>query len=337
MLAFLRVAVDPGLRGRDTQVSRGYFPGRSAQTPPAQCGGFAIPTSPNASRSIYDKHDLLAAIGIAAFPDANRPITGVCGCCLNRRPMIGGRALPKPGYVFRRYASRNFPAYVAGGEPNMPIFSDEEEAFKLRSDSLLTLHILQRSHRAVARWRRDPADRYRRAQQLGDVFADSRHQCADDGGQQWFVPVDWGNTSSTAQTLSTSKRAGSALGQTLRGRLSIGTVYRHSRDHGPAGWRRKPYNMTDEKSHKSRRSSKNKPLLRFCGRIPAIGQATASGESCFDGRTAHSTLRSGRRREIHESKGILTWCCGAVLCTDAPQPDSRSIDLCLIRRKRVNG
>ena len=91
------------------------------------------------------------------------------------------------------------PAYDAKyGAPDMPLFSDEEEAFqKLRAG--YQVDIAHPCSGRINRWRSanllQPIDTSKLSN-WGDVFDGLKVvNDANKDGAQWFVPWDWGNTS----------------------------------------------------------------------------------------------------------------------------------------------
>ncbi|MGH6931371.1 MAG: ABC transporter substrate-binding protein, partial [Dongiaceae bacterium] len=93
-----------------------------------------------------------------------------------------------------------FPAYGPkyGATPNLPIFADEEEAFqKLRAGFFAD--VVHPCSGRIKRWRDagviQPLDSSRLTNWPNVYEVLKSINGAADDGKQWFVPVDWGNTS----------------------------------------------------------------------------------------------------------------------------------------------
>jgi len=229
-----------------------------------------------------------------------------------------------------------FPGYVEkhGANPNMPIFSDEEEAFqKLRAG--FTVDVAHPCSGRIERWRSagllQPIDTARLSN-WPDVFEPLKKlPGATAEGKQWFVPVDWGNTSVLYRTdlVEVSEDSWTLLwDERYAGRLSIGEdITDTAVIAGLVAGAKDPHAMTDDEIAKVRELLlKQKPLLRFYwSDTTALEQAVATGEvvatSSWNSSASQLRQQGIPVRYMKPREGILTWCCGLVLSKDAPQPD----------------
>lgn len=229
-----------------------------------------------------------------------------------------------------------FPAYVAkhGGNPSMPIFSDEEEAFqKLRAG--FTVDLAHPCSGRIERWRSagllQPIDTSRLAN-WPDVFDALKNlPGANADGRQWFVPVDWGNTSILYRTdlVEVSEDSWTLLwDERYAGRLSIGEdITDTAVIAGLVAGAKDPHDMTDDEIARVRDLLlKQKPLLRFYwSDTTALEQAVATGEvvatSSWNSSASQLRHQGIPVRYMKPKEGILTWCCGLVLSKDAPHPE----------------
>jgi spermidine/putrescine transport system substrate-binding protein len=228
-----------------------------------------------------------------------------------------------------------FPAFAEKhGNPDMPIFADETEA----RTKLLGGFQSDVTHPCSARtmsWREagliQPMDTSRFSH-WPDVFdALKTINNANFEGQQWFAPVDWGNTSVLyrADLVDIPEESYSLLwDERYKGRLSIGqdvtdTLIIVGLLIGAAD----PYSMTDEELAKAKaKMEEQKPLLRFYwDDNTAMEQGIASGElvASTAWNSSYITLK-GQGIDVkymQPKEGILSYCCGLVLMKDAPNPD----------------
>lgn len=229
-----------------------------------------------------------------------------------------------------------FPAYVEehGGNPNMPLFSDEEEAFqKLRAG--FTTDVAHPCSGRIGRWRDagllQPIDTGRLSN-WPDVFDSLRGiNGANEGGQQWFVPVDWGNTSVLYRTdlVDIEEESWSLLwDERYAGKLSIGEdITDTAVIAGLLVGAKDPYDLTDEELAKVKaKLEEQKPLLRFYwSDNTTMEQALASGELVASSAWNSSAVTLKQQgipvKYAQPKEGILSYCCGLVLMQDAPQPD----------------
>ncbi len=230
-----------------------------------------------------------------------------------------------------------FPAYVEkhGGNPNMPIFSDEEEEGFQKLRAGFTVDVAHPCSGRIERWRSagviQPIDTARLSNwpNVFDALKNLPGTNAD--GKQWFVPVDWGNTSVLYRTdmVEVTEDSWTILwDERYAGRLSIGEdITDTAVIAGLVAGAKDPHDMTDDEIARVRELLlKQKPLLRFYwSDTTALEQAVATGEVVA---TSSWNSSASQLREqgipvayMKPKEGILTWCCGLVLAHDAPQPD----------------
>jgi spermidine/putrescine transport system substrate-binding protein len=234
-----------------------------------------------------------------------------------------------------------FPGYVAkhGANPNMPIFADEEEAFqKLRAGFFSD--VVHPCSGRIKRWRDagviTSIDTSRLTNWPNVFEALKPINGAADDGKQWFVPVDWGNTSVLyrADLVDVQEDSWGLLwDERYAGRLSIGnditdTAIIAALYAGIAD----PYNMTDDDIAKVKELLlKQKPLLRFYwSDVTEFEAAMVTGEvvAASSWNSSIPTLRDQGLdvKYMNPKEGKLTWCCGLVLTAEAKEVD-RAHDL----------
>lgn len=227
------------------------------------------------------------------------------------------------------------PGYVEkyGTTPNMPIFAEEEEAFtKLRAG--YQVDVAHPCSGRIRRWRDagilQPIDTSRLSH-FGDMFPSLKSINGADEDGQWFIALDWGNTSVIYRTdlVDVPEDSWTVLwDERYAGKLSMGedvtdTAIIAALVAGVAD----PYDMTDEELAEVKDLlAKQKPLLRFYwSDNTTMEQALASGELVASSAWNSSVLalrNQGVPVDFMKPKeGILTWCCGLVLTKDAPQVD----------------
>jgi spermidine/putrescine transport system substrate-binding protein len=239
-------------------------------------------------------------------------------------------------YTWSGYDVPEFmPGYVEkyGTTPNLPIFAEEEEAFtKLRAG--YQVDVSHPCSGRIRRWRDagilQPIDTSRLSN-FGDMFPTLQSINGADEGGQWFVGVDWGNTSVVYRTdlVDIQEDSWTILwDERYAGKLSMGedvtdTAIIAALVAGVAD----PYNMTDEDLAKVKDLlAKQKPLLRFYwSDNTTMEQALATGELVASSAWNSSVLTLRNQglpvKFMSPKEGILTWCCGLVLMKDAPQVD----------------
>lgn len=270
-----------------------------------------------------DFHKALAAAGLMAV------VTPVGGRAVRADDQAtyftwAGYDVPEiiPGYVEK-----------TGGTPNWPIFADEEEALtKMRAG--FQVDVSHPCSGRIQRWRRagivQPIDTSRLSN-FGDLFPKLKTLNGADVDGQWFIPVEWGNTSVLYRTdlVEVEEESWTILwDERYAGKLSMGedvtdTAIIAALVAGVAN----PYDMTDEELAEVKALlQKQKPLLRFYWADNTIlEQGLATGEIVAASAWNSSVLALQRQGipvgYMKPKEGALVWCCGLVLAKDAPQPD----------------
>lgn len=236
----------------------------------------------------------------------------------------GGYDIPDiiPGYAEKH-----------GGNPNWPIFADEEEALtKLRAG--FRADVAHPCTGRIQRWRRadilQPIDTARLSH-FPDVFPQLTTINGANVDGQWFIPVEWGNTAILYRTdlVEVQEESWTLLwDERYAGKLSIGSdVTDTAIITALVAGAKNPYDMTDDELARVKELLvKQKPLLRFYWSDNTIlEQALATGEVVASSAWNSSVLalkRQGVPVDFMKPKeGALAWCCGLVLIKDAPQPD----------------
>ncbi len=231
-----------------------------------------------------------------------------------------------------------FPQYVEkhGGPPSTAIFADEEEALqKLRAG--FECDVAHPCSARTRRWREAGVIQSFDTSRLsiwGDVFPKLKSiNGADADGQQWFAPVDWGNTSVLYRTdmvdLQGQPESWNILwDERYAGKLSIGEdITDTGVIIGLLIGAANPYQLTDEELVKvGEMLKKQKPLIRFYwSDNTAMEQGVASGElvaSSAWNSSVVSLKKSGVPVAYAKPKeGILSYCCGLVMSANAQQQD----------------
>lgn len=229
-----------------------------------------------------------------------------------------------------------FPGYVAKyhANPNTPLFADPEEAFqKLRAGFFAD--VIHPCTDRTRRWRKagllQSIDTARLSNWDDVVDVLKTLDGAFDDGKQWFVPVDWGNTSILyrADLVDVKDESWTLLwDDRYKGRLAMGEdVTDTAIICALVAGIREPYNMSDEDISKVKALLiKQKPLLRFYwSDSTALEQAIASGE-VVAAPAWNSSLKALRAQGLNVKymnprEGRLTWCCGLVLTAEAREVD----------------
>jgi spermidine/putrescine transport system substrate-binding protein len=229
-----------------------------------------------------------------------------------------------------------FPGYVAkhGANPNTPIFADEEEAFqKMRAGA--TFDVVHPCNNSLPRWQDAgllQAIDTARLSNWPDVFDTLKSfEGGLHEGKQYFVPVDWGNTSiiyradlvdiqEESWTLMWDERyAGKlAMAAAAEETVPVAALLAGAAD---------VFNLSPEELAKTKALLlQQKPLLRFYWDTnTTIEEGLASGElvASTGWNSSAVTLKSQGvdAKFMNPKEGIFTWCCGLVLARDAPNPD----------------
>jgi len=229
-----------------------------------------------------------------------------------------------------------FPGYVKkyGVNPNLPLFSDEEDAFqKLRAGFFAD--VAHPCSGRIKRWRDAgvvQAIDTSRLSNWGDVVEVLKTvNGAADGGKQWFVPIDWGNTSVLyrADLVEVKEESWALLwDERYKGRLSIGEdITDTAIICGLLAGVQDPYSMTDADMAKVKELLiKQKPLLRFYwSDTTALEQSMATGEvvaaSAWNSSIATLRKQGIDVKYMNPKEGRLTWCCGLILTAEAKEID----------------
>jgi spermidine/putrescine transport system substrate-binding protein len=259
---------------------------------------------------------LLASAGVAM---ATMPLAGRSARAAGKLTYFTWTGYDDPGF---------FPQYVEkhGGPPDTPIFADEQEALtKLRAG--FVVDVAHPCSGRINTWRAagvvKPIDTSRLSN-WSDVF-DSLKTINDAhaDGQQWFVPVDWGNTSVLYRTdlVDIQEESWTLLwDKRYAGKLSIGEdITDTAVIVGLLVGAKDPYDMTDEEIAKVKEKLlEQKPLLRFYwSDNTAMEQALQSGEivasSAWNSSAATLVDQGVPVKYANPKEGILSYCCGLML------------------------
>ncbi len=255
-------------------------------------------------------------------------------------PVVARRARAEEQAIYFTWSGYDdpgfFPDYVKkhGANPDMPIFADEEEGMqKLRAGFVVDVGHPCNSN--VGRWYDagilQPIDTSRLSH-WPDLFdALKTLKDAQQEGKQYFVPIDWGNTSIIYRPdlVDLKEESWSLLwDERYKGKLSvsqgaeetcaIAAIVAGAKD---------PFHMTDEEIAKVKDLLiKQKPLLRFYWDTnTTVEGALAAGElvAATGWNSSIITLRKQgvNVKFMQPKEGILTYCCGLVLAKDAPHID----------------
>jgi len=234
-----------------------------------------------------------------------------------------------------------FPGYVKkyGASPNLPVFSDEQEAFqKLMAG--FAADVAHPCSGRIEKWRNakliQPFDTSKLSN-WPDVFDTLKHiNTADQGGQQWFCPIDWGNTAVLYRTDLVEPKEDSwnlLWDERYKGRISMGDdITDTGIIAGLLIGAKDPYAMTDDELKKVKEKlAAQKPLVRFYwSDNTVLEQGIASGEilaaSAWNASLAKMIDQGVPVRWMAPKEGMLTWVCGAVLTSNASHVD-KAMDL----------
>jgi spermidine/putrescine transport system substrate-binding protein len=229
-----------------------------------------------------------------------------------------------------------FPGYIAknGTKPNSPIFADEEEALqKLRAG--FTADVIHPCNSTVERWRDAgvlQAIDTSRLSQWSNLFESlTTIEGAQLDGKQYFVPIDWGNTSIIYRPdlVDISEESWTLMwDERYAGKLSMGGAGEETvAIAGIVDGAKDPFNMTDAELQSAKELLvKQKPLLRFYWDTnTTVEQALAAGElvAATGWNSSVVTLKAQGVpvKFMQPKEGILTYCCGLVLSKNAEHVD----------------
>lgn len=247
-------------------------------------------------------------------------------------PVVTRPALSAEEVIYFTWAGYDIPemyqAFIdqTGESPETPVFADEEEALqKLRAG--FRADVVHPCSGRIERWREadvvQPIDTSRLSH-WGDVFENLRGvNGASADGQQWFVPIDWGNVSVLYRSdlvENPEQSWGLLFDERYKGKLSVGNDVT---DTGVIAalmiGAKNPYDLTDEELDKVRALwQKQQPLIRlYWSDTTELEQAMASGE-VVAGSAWNSSVLALRNQGLpveymNPKEGILCWCCGLVL------------------------
>jgi spermidine/putrescine transport system substrate-binding protein len=255
-------------------------------------------------------------------------------------PVVARRARAEDQVIYFTWSGYDdpgfFPGYVKkhSANPNMPIFADEEEGMqKLRAG--FTVDVAHPCNSSVARWYDagiiQPIDTARLSH-WGDLFpALTGIENAQHDGKQFFVPIDWGNTSIIYRSdlVDIKEESWTLLwDERYKGKLSVAAGAEETVAIAAiVAGAKNPFSMTDQELAKVKDLLlKQKPLLRFYWDTnTTVEGALASGElvAATGWNSSVITLRGQgiNVKFMQPKEGILTWCCGLVIAKGAPHPD----------------
>jgi spermidine/putrescine transport system substrate-binding protein len=268
---------------------------------------------------------LLATAGLAAVA---LPVGGRCVRAADQAIYLTWKVYGDPGF---------FPDYVAkhGANPEMTTLSgDDKDVQRLQKE--LVVDVAHPCNSGLARWYQagvlQPIDTTRLAH-WPDLFEPlTTLKDAQQNGQQYFVPVDWGATSVIYRSdiIKPSEQSWNLLwDERYKGKLSvsrsaeetcaIAAILTGAKD---------PFNMTDDEIAAVKDLLlKQKPLLRYYwDRSSTVEKGLAEGQlvAATGWNSSIADLRKkGVRVKVMEPKeGILIYCCGLVLTRNAPHLDA---------------
>jgi spermidine/putrescine transport system substrate-binding protein len=230
-----------------------------------------------------------------------------------------------------------FTPYTAahGAHPSFSTFGDSEEGLQ-RTRAGFVWDVAHPCNQAVPRW---VASGYvqpietARLSHFENVFpslAGLEGAQADDGNQ-WFVPVEWGNTSITYRSdlveIEGEESWGILWDERYAGRIAM------IASAGDAWWCAAIYagvdfaNVTDDDVERvNELLRQQRPLVRlYTSDMTSVEQALASGEVVAAMTWNETPVKLQGEgipvRFAQPKEGTLTWCCGAMMHKDAPNPD----------------
>ncbi|MDH3690773.1 MAG: extracellular solute-binding protein [Gammaproteobacteria bacterium] len=230
-----------------------------------------------------------------------------------------------------------------GGPPSFTLFGEEEEALaKMRSG--FTPDLAHPCTYSVGRWRdaglMKPIDVSRLAN-YADVWDDLKSlEIAHKGGDTWFIPFDWGNSSVLYRTdLVDQKYMEEESWQILydeqyKGRLAIydsvdGAVIVAALVTGV----KDPFAMTEEELAKVRElMNTQRDYLRFYWTDQtSVEQGLASGELVASYAWNSSVVELKKQglpvKYMNPKEGILTWVCGVMMVKDGKGDEAAAYDM----------
>lgn len=286
--------------------------------------------SPNfpSRRNAAPRREFLRRLGVLGLVPALLPIAP-------RRVLSGQQPIY---YTWEGYDDPAFfPSYASehGADPITQTFIDENEALdQIRRG--LQVDVAHPCNGQVHRWRDEgilqPIDTARLSN-WPDLFAELRSiPGAVIGGQQWFVPIDWGMVSVVYRTdlvdideesltlLWDERYAGRlAMGQDASDTVIIAAIVAGARD---------PYAMTSDELAKTKELLlRQKPLLSFYwSDWDSVVTAIATGEIVASTAWPEVVLALRDKgvpiKFMNPKEGAVGFCCGLVLTKTAPEIDA---------------
>ena len=288
-----------------------------------------------------DSQDFLSAMkaGRMSRRDILQMLTAA-GLTMTMLPV--GRAKAAYGeaiyFTWEGYNDPGFhPGYTAkhGAEPEGPVFGDVEEALtKVRSG--FQVDVVHPCNLDLQRWREADvlqAIDTSRLSNWGNLFESLKKlaYAQGDKGEQFFIPVDWGNTSilyrpdlfdvkEESWTMLWDERYAGQLSMAADATESVAIA-------GIVLGVKDPFNITDEELVKAKELLvKQKPLMRFYwDSNSAVEQALASGElvaaTGWNSSVVTLTGQGVNIKYANPKEGIMSYCCGLVMTKDAPHAD----------------
>jgi spermidine/putrescine transport system substrate-binding protein len=230
-----------------------------------------------------------------------------------------------------------FPGYVKkyGTNPALPVFATADEALtKIRGG--FQVDVAHPCNLDLKRWREadvlQPIDTSRLAN-WKDLFPSlTQVAYAHDNGKQYFVPIDWGNTSVLYRPdlVEIKEESWSLLfDERYKGKLSMsGDAADAVPIAGIVNGAKDPFNMTaDELAAAKALLLKQKPLLRFYwDSNTTVEQSLQSGEivasSAWNSSLYTLTDQGVNVKFMYPPKeGIMAYVCGLVITKNAPHLD----------------
>jgi spermidine/putrescine transport system substrate-binding protein len=268
--------------------------------------------------------ELLAKVGLAAVAI---PVASRCVHAEEQAIYFTWSVYKDPGF---------FPDYVKkhGANPDMPTLTGEEKDLQKLRDGFI-VDVAHPCNSSVGRWYEagvlQPIDTSRLSH-WPDLFdALKTLKDAQQNGQQYFVPIDWGTMSVIyrADLVHLEEQSWTLLwNERYKGKLSVSRRAEETCAIAAivAGVQ-DPFNMTDAEIEKVKDLlNKQKPLLRFYWDTnKTVEEGLAAGElvAATGWNSSIAALRKERVRVkfMQPKEGLLMYCCGLVLAKSAPHMD----------------
>ncbi len=282
-----------------------------------------------------DKKELMEGIASGSLRrrDLLRGLTAL-GIGVAVLPMVPGRARAAGEITYFTWEGYEIPElhgdYIKkhGGSPETGIFSDEEEAFqKMRAG--YKPDVMHPCSYSVRRWRDaellQPIDTGKLKNWADVVSTLKSLKGAQDGGKQWFVPFDWGNTSVLYRTDLVDIKEdswGILFDEKYKGKIATFAGVDETVPYTSAYLGLDPWNLSEADLEKVRAMlKKQRDLVRFYGEDEtSIEQALASGEivaaTTWNASVKRLLDQGVKVRYMKPKEGIITWCCGMVIHKD---------------------